>query len=113
MTGGNPAPARVIRIPDPDLNTFLATIGVGDRPKCPVCGHDEWVMVGTPPGDDFELTGHDPSRGPLGYSFPGGRLRQLRALWQHTNDEEWPGIGHCDCSIFDGDLEEVLAKIHG
>ena len=34
-------------------------------------------------------------------------------LWQHTDKEEWSGIGSCDCSIFNGDVKELLAKIHG
>jgi GH25 family lysozyme M1 (1,4-beta-N-acetylmuramidase) len=34
------------------------------------------------------------------------------SLWQHTTDEAWPGIGKCDCSIFDGDLAGLLDKIH-
>lgn len=25
-------------------------------------------------------------------------------LWQHTDAEEWPGIGRCDCSVFHGDV---------
>ena len=32
-------------------------------------------------------------------------------LWQHTDREAWPGIGTCDCSIFNGDLDGLLAKI--
>jgi GH25 family lysozyme M1 (1,4-beta-N-acetylmuramidase) len=33
-------------------------------------------------------------------------------LWQHTDRESWPGVGSCDCSIFNGDLDGLLAKIH-
>jgi GH25 family lysozyme M1 (1,4-beta-N-acetylmuramidase) len=33
-------------------------------------------------------------------------------LWQHTEKEAWDGIGTCDCSIFNGDLNGLLAKIH-
>ena len=32
-------------------------------------------------------------------------------LWQHTDREEWPGIGHCDCSIFHGSVDELHAKL--
>ena len=33
-------------------------------------------------------------------------------LWQHADDEAWPGIGNCDCSVFNGDLDGLLARIH-
>ena len=32
-------------------------------------------------------------------------------LWQHTDSESWPGIGHCDCSIFNGSLGDLRAKL--
>jgi GH25 family lysozyme M1 (1,4-beta-N-acetylmuramidase) len=32
-------------------------------------------------------------------------------LWQHSEGEAWDGIGTCDCSIFNGDLDGLLAKI--
>jgi GH25 family lysozyme M1 (1,4-beta-N-acetylmuramidase) len=32
-------------------------------------------------------------------------------LWQHTDREPWPGIGNCDCSIYNGDLNGLLAAI--
>jgi GH25 family lysozyme M1 (1,4-beta-N-acetylmuramidase) len=34
-------------------------------------------------------------------------------LWQHSEKEAWPGIGDCDCSVFDGDVTALLAHIHG
>ena len=33
-------------------------------------------------------------------------------LWQHTEKEAWPGIGTCDCSIFNGDLDGLVAKVY-
>lgn len=32
-------------------------------------------------------------------------------LWQHTDHESWPGIGNCDCSIFNGSLDQLKAKL--
>jgi GH25 family lysozyme M1 (1,4-beta-N-acetylmuramidase) len=42
-------------------------------------------------------------------------------LWQHTSGEVWPGIPNrpapapagCDCSIFNGDVNGLLSRIHG
>lgn len=34
-------------------------------------------------------------------------------LWQHTNAEQWPGIGPCDCSIFHGDVAGLRAAVGG
>lgn len=28
-------------------------------------------------------------------------------LWQHTDHEQWPGIGPCDCSIYNGTLAQL------
>ncbi len=33
-------------------------------------------------------------------------------LWQHAEDEAWLGIGNCDCSMFDGDVNALLTRIH-
>lgn len=32
-------------------------------------------------------------------------------LWQHTDAEQWPGIGSCDCSIYKGDLDGLAATV--
>jgi GH25 family lysozyme M1 (1,4-beta-N-acetylmuramidase) len=32
-------------------------------------------------------------------------------LWQHTDREDWPGIGRCDCSIFHGNVDQLRAKL--
>jgi lysozyme len=34
-------------------------------------------------------------------------------LWQHTDSEQWPGIGPCDCSIFNGDVGRFRKVIAG
>jgi GH25 family lysozyme M1 (1,4-beta-N-acetylmuramidase) len=34
-------------------------------------------------------------------------------LWQHSDHENHPGIGPCDCSIFDGSVEDLLTLING
>lgn len=34
-------------------------------------------------------------------------------LWQHTDSEPWPGIGSCDCSIYNGTLQQLAVAIAG
>lgn len=34
-------------------------------------------------------------------------------LWQHTDSEQWPGIGRCDCSIFHGDVRRLRKVVTG
>jgi GH25 family lysozyme M1 (1,4-beta-N-acetylmuramidase) len=44
-------------------------------------------------------------------------------LWQHTDgthavppdwhQQGWPGIGRCDCSVFEGTLPQLAAVVHG
>jgi GH25 family lysozyme M1 (1,4-beta-N-acetylmuramidase) len=53
----------------------------------------------------------------------GARPTVRHDLWQHTDGthavppdwhrQGWPGIGHCDCSIFAGTLEEMEARVCG
>lgn len=33
------------------------------------------------------------------------------SLWQHTDREAWPGIGHCDCSVYNGDLDSLMRTV--
>jgi len=51
----------------------------------------------------------------------GARPNARHVLWQHTDGthavppdwhrQGWPGIGHCDCSVFDGTLTEFKALV--
>ncbi len=34
-------------------------------------------------------------------------------LWQYTDSAEWPGIGKCDSSVYEGDLAGLRAAIGG
>jgi len=52
-------------------------------------------------------------------SYPSAEPGLPHSLWQHTNgsigkcsNQPWPGIGFCDCSQFDGSLDDFLARIH-
>ncbi|HEX8085714.1 MAG TPA: glycoside hydrolase family 25 protein [Solirubrobacteraceae bacterium] len=34
-------------------------------------------------------------------------------LWQYTDSAEWPGIGKCDSSLFNGDIHALKAAVGG
>jgi GH25 family lysozyme M1 (1,4-beta-N-acetylmuramidase) len=53
----------------------------------------------------------------------GARPNVRHVLWQHTDGkiavppdwhkQGWPGVGHCDCSVFEGTLPEFEAVVCG
>ena len=53
----------------------------------------------------------------------GAKPSVRHVLWQHTDGTHavpndwhkagWPGIGHCDCSVFEGSLQELLHVVRG
>lgn len=46
-------------------------------------------------------------------AYQGIEPHDRHVLWQHTDHENHAGVGPCDCSIFDGTVEDLLTLING
>lgn len=74
------------------------------------CGGTAWVYSGAAFRTDH-LAGE--ARRFWEAAYQNVEPHDRHVLWQHSDHENHPGIGPCDCSIFDGTVDDLLTLING